>query len=112
MKPVLIGLAVLIALAFIGVGCWGVLDATNIDVINPVPTQPPMNEIDLDAHQMDVQLAHQVDATGKIAAVAVAGYSTIAAMQGANTFRDVAFMAFVLVALYIVWQMRRGNSKK
>ena len=74
MKAALITLAFLVVVGLFGFGFW----ASYQEVQNPAPTAHPMTEIELDAHQMDVQLEHQKDATSKISAVAMAGYSTIA----------------------------------
>jgi len=112
MRPFIIGIAFLLALAFFGTGIYVAIDGGNIDTINPVPTTRPMTEIDLAAHVDDNQVEMAKDATGKITTVAIAGYTTIAGITAQHTFRDVAMICGLCFLGWVWLQSKRKEGGK
>jgi hypothetical protein len=74
----------------------------------PQVTPPPMTELDLEAHEIDAVTERQEDATGKIAQVAIAGYSTIGGLEMLHTFRDIAVIAGIVI-IAVMWL--KGKKK-
>jgi len=75
----------------------------------PQVTPPPMTELDLEAHEIDAVTDRQQDATGKIAQVAIAGYSTIGGLEMMHMVRDIAVIVGIVV-IAVMWL--KGKGKK
>ena len=133
-----LGIALLIfggiALAAIASGAFA--DATNLDVISPMPTpyaldttadiltvsqpeeiSPEVREVAIADEITDMardmsgnQLAQAQDATGALTVVSVAGYTTIAGMQAGNNIRDIAIVAGVVIIAFLL--MKNRNNKE
>ena len=108
MKAALITLAFLVVVGLFGFGFW----ASYQEVQNPSPTAHPMTEIELDAHQMDVQLEHQKDATSKMSTVVLASYATITGITSQHTFRDVVVILGLCFLAWVWLQSKRKDGGK
>lgn len=138
MKFISISLVIIIGVILLAVSGGALVDATNTDVIAPMPSPWPedatsdyltlnasepivmtsdlrevstVDEItDLAAHVSDNQVDQAKNANGAIAAVSIAGYTTIAGMEASHTFRDVAVIAGLCFIAYVMLKLKGGNN--